>query len=348
MTSTDALPPDAAAFVRGRLGESWVARPLAGDASVRAYYRVATPDGQTYILAWYPPEVADQLTRFLAAYRAVSPHARVPELIAQDHSSALQQDAGDRTLFAVLHEDRVAGLRLYRAAVDLLVDFQRAPGRDINPPFTAGFFANELEMTREFYVGKLMGAREEDADALKPLFKTLAENVASQPFVLTHRDYHGQNIHVVNDHLFLIDYQDMRMGPATYDLASLLRDRGVGRVLGDETEMELVEYYGRRAAEYAHAGGAGPELRRHYFETLLQRSIKILGTFSRQPIQRGKLHYLDFIPPTLESVRRCLDELPQFAPLASLLPMDFDLERSRQTLERIHSHGQAQDHAPAR
>jgi aminoglycoside/choline kinase family phosphotransferase len=230
----------------------------------------------------------------------------------------------------------------------LLVDFQRAPGRDINPPFTAEFFANELEMTREFYVSRLMGAPAEDADALKPLFKSLAENVASQPYVLTHRDYHGQNIHVVNDQLFLIDYQDMRMGPATYDLASLLRDRGVGRVLGDETEMELVEYYGRRSPEYARSGGAGPELRRHYFETLLQRSIKILGTFSRQPIERGKLHYLDFIPPTLESVRRCLGELPDFAPLGALLPMDFDLERSRQTLERIHSNGQTQDHAPAR
>ncbi|HKO56459.1 MAG TPA: phosphotransferase [Thermoanaerobaculia bacterium] len=341
MTSTDALPADAAAFVRGRLGDSWVARPLRGDASVRAYYRVATADGRTYILAWYPPELLPQLHRFLAAYRAVSPHARVPELIAEGESSALQQDIGDRTLFDILHEDRVAGLRHYRAAVDLLVDFQRAPGRDINPPFTADFFANELEMTRDFYVGKLMGAPDEDAEALKPLFRMLAQNVASQPYVLTHRDYHGQNIHIVNDQLFLIDYQDMRMGPATYDLASLLRDRGVGRVLGDETELELVEYYGRRT-------NADPDLRRHYFETLLQRSIKILGTFSRQPIERGKLHYLAFIPPTLESVRRCLDELPQFAPLASLLPMDFDLERSRQTLERIHSHGQAQDHAPAR
>ena len=50
------------------------------------------------------------------------------------------------------------------------------------------------------------------------------------------------------------------------------------------------------------------------------------GTFSRQPIERGKLHYLAFIPPTLESVRRCLDELPAMAPLAELLPMHIDVE----------------------
>ena len=59
--------------------------------------------------------------------------------------------------------------------------------------------------------------------------------------------------------------------------------------------------------------GERRSMRRRYFETLLQRSIKILGTFSKQPIMRGRMRYLDFIPPTLESVRRCLDELPEYA-----------------------------------
>ena len=112
------------------------------------------------------------------------------------------------------------------------------------------------------------------------------------------------------------------MGPDTYDLASLLRDRGVARIIGNETELELLEQY--RQLRNADAG-----IHDRYFETLLQRSIKILGTFSKQPITRGKLHYLEFIPPTLESVQRCLGELPEFAAVASLLPMDFDLERAR-------------------
>jgi len=268
-------------------------------------------------------------------------HARVPELLASGESAALQQDVGDRTLYDVLHEDRVAGLRLYRRAIDLLIDFQKAGGHDVNPPFTADFFLGELEMTREFYVEKLSGISPRRSSSLKPFFKKLSEKLASQTYVLCHRDYHGQNLHVINDELFLIDYQDMRMGPATYDLASLLRDRGVARVVGDETEMELVDYYGRRA-------GRNPqELRGCYFEALLQRSLKILGTFSRQPIERGKLHYLEFIPPTLESVRRCLDELPAMAPLAELLPMHIDVDATRRRLETI-DHGSAQDHAPAR
>ena len=118
------------------------------------------------------------------------------------------------------------------------------------------------------------------------------------------------------------------MGPDTYDLASLLRDRGVARFLGEQNELELVEYYGRRA--HAEDG-----LRRRYFETLLQRSIKILGTFAKQPIVRGRMHYLEFIPPTLESIDRCLEELPEFSALSDLLPMDFSIDRARERVESL-------------
>ena len=119
------------------------------------------------------------------------------------------------------------------------------------------------------------------------------------------------------------------MGPDTYDLASLLRDRGVARILGDPTELELVEAYRKKS-------GARGDVRQRYFETLLQRSIKILGTFSKQPIVRGRLHYLEFIPPTLESVARSLGELPEFAPLAEHFPVNFSLEDARARLERRH------------
>jgi aminoglycoside/choline kinase family phosphotransferase len=257
---------------------------------------------------------------------------------------ALQQDVGDHTLFDLLHEEREEGLKWYRKAVTLLYYFQRAGGTAINPPFTSEFFLGELEMTREFYVEKLMDAGPETSESLKPLLNKLANNISRHPYVLCHRDYHGQNIHIFSEKLYVIDYQDMRMGPDTYDLASLLRDRGVARILGEEMELELVDYY----AEWRSVGvpGRSPfphgerrSTRRRYFETLLQRSIKILGTFSKQPITRGKLHYLNFIPPTIESVQRCLRELPEYGALAELLPMDFSVDQARTRIERMSTHG---------
>jgi N-acetylmuramate 1-kinase len=304
-----ALPPEAAAFLRETEGDDWTVEPLAGDASVRAYYRIRRADGSTLMLTYYPHEVRAQLGRFLRAYEAVAPHGRVPQVLRSCETTVLQADVGDRTLFDLLHENRQEGVRLYRAAIDLLRDFQRAaPESEINPPFTAGFFFDELQMTREFYVEKLRGM---DGAPLVPHFRAIAEKIAAHPYVLCHRDFHGQNIHIINGNLFVIDYQDLRMGPDTYDLASLLRDRGVARILGRDTELELVE-------DYCVPTGGGA-CRTRYFETLLQRSIKILGTFAKQAIVRQRRHYLDYIPPALESVARCLEELPEFRTLGDLL-----------------------------
>jgi aminoglycoside/choline kinase family phosphotransferase len=320
------LPKEAAAHLTRWLGDDWTAHPLAGDASVRAYYRITLPDGTTYMLAYYPEEVRSQLRRFLAAYEAVAGHGRVPEVLESSELAVLQRDVGDRTLFDVLHEDREQGIALYRDAIDLLVAFQEAQPGELNASFTAELFFQELQMAREFYVDQLMSA---DSPELEPLMKSMCKDIAHHPYVLCHRDYHGQNIHVVNDNLYLIDYQDLRMGPDTYDLASLLRDRGVAVVLGDDVELELLEHY--RAVL-----GADEDIRRRYFETLLQRSIKILGTFSKQPITRGRMHYLDFIPATLESIRRCLDELPRYARLRDIFPLDFSVQHARERARSLN------------
>ena len=339
--SESAIPEEAAAFLRESMGSAWSAAPLPGDASVRRYFRVTLADGSTRMLAWYPAELRPQLRRYLDAYTSVKPHAYVPAVTHQSGCAALQEDVGDRTLYDLLHENRDEGVRWYRKAITLLFYFQRAGGTDINPPFTSAFFFNELEMTREFYVEKLMGRTAQKSLELQPLLQKLAGNIARHPYVLCHRDYHGQNIHIFNDKLYVIDFQDMRMGPDTYDVASLLRDRGVARILGDETEMQLVDYYAEWRAvgvpgrtELPH--GERRSMRRRYFETLLQRSIKILGTFARQPIERGRMGYLEFIPPTIESVRRCISELPEYGALGSLLPMDFSVERARERAEAMH------------
>jgi aminoglycoside/choline kinase family phosphotransferase len=334
------LPEEAETFLREHVGDEWTVEPLPGDASVRQYFRIRLPDGSTQMLAYYPREVRSQLRQFLDAYQAVVQHGSVPDVLRHSEAVVLQRDVGSKTLFDLLHEDRQTGAPFYRQAIDALVAFQRASAGSVNPPFTAEFFLGELEMTREFYVEKLMNVGGEESRTLTPVFRGLAEKVARHPYLLCHRDYHGQNIHILNNSLYVIDYQDLRMGPDTYDLASLLRDRGVARILGETLELELVGYYaGLRAADDGLPG--------RYFETLLQRSLKILGTFSRQPIERGRLHYLQFIPATLESVQRCLRELPEFAPLSMAFPIQFSLDDAQRRVKRWID-GAAQDHASAR
>lgn len=314
-----AVPEEILPFLRESLGETWEANALLGDASTRGYYRISTPGGSRFMLAYYPESARQDVDRFLRAYHAIATRARVPAVHFHCSSAVLQEDVGDETLFEIIKRDHQRGVTLYRAAIDLLVAFQASPpaAQQLNPPFNAAKFGEELEMTRRFFVEDLASERSASVhQRLREIFGRLAKRLTNHPYVLCHRDYHGQNIHVVNETLYMIDYQDMRMGPDTYDLASLLRDRGMARVLGRDVEEALIESYRARI-------GAAADMRLRYLETLLQRSIKVLGTFAYQAVARNRRHYLEFVPPALESVRFCLSGLPDFAELEELFPLHF-------------------------
>lgn len=320
----ESLPPDASEFLGAWLGTEWTAERLAGDASIRAYYRVTTAEGRHVMFAWYPESLRANLARFLAVYGELEGQVPVPRVLSSCALGVVQEDVGDETLYDLLHRDRARAIGFYREAIDQMIAFQAAGrrARELNPPFDAATFAAELTMTARWYVERMAGLA---ANAgLDEIFDRLASSIAAHPYVLCHRDYHGQNIHILNGTLYIIDYQDMRIGPDTYDLASLLRDRGVAALLGRETEEALVDSY-RRAI------GADAALRHRYFEVLLQRTIKTIGTFARQALERGRLHYLDFIPPALDSVRRCVEELPGYGAMRELFPMSLD----RAAVERM-------------
>ena len=59
--------------------------------------------------------------------------------------------------------------------------------------------------------------------------------------MLCHRDYHSRNLMLHEGRLYMIDFQDARMGPDTYDLVSLLRDSYVD--LAEVAVDELIAYF---------------------------------------------------------------------------------------------------------
>jgi hypothetical protein len=64
------------------------------------------------------------------------------------------------------------------------------------------------------------------------------------------------------------------------------------------------------------------------------------------PIVRGRLHYLEFIEPALEGVRRAISELHDFDELRREFPLDFSLDAARARVKGL-LHGATQDHAAA-
>lgn len=267
-------------------------------------------------MAFYPEQIRDQVGSFVTAFEAVRGTASVPEIIRHCESAIGQRDAGDETLSRILREDPVRGRRLYLEAIEALVEFQKAAGNasDLNPPFNREKFLSELTLTSEYYFRKLLGLSDDGLhDDLGRSFESLAERLVEHPYVLCHRDYHGENIHAHDGRLYIIDYQDLRMGPDTYDLASLLRDRGIVEILGREFEQEALAKYGELASLDADG-------RSRYYEALLQRTIKTIGTFAMQAVTRERKHYLDYIGPALRTIGECAAELPEYDGLARLFP----------------------------
>jgi aminoglycoside/choline kinase family phosphotransferase len=121
-------------------------------------------------------------------------------------------------------------------------------------------------------------------------------------------------------HLYMIDFQDARMGPDTYDLVSLLRDSYVD--IADRELDELIAYF---LASKGRADAAGAdEFRRRFDLMAVQRNLKALGTFGYQTMTRRNTVYIQYIPRTLNFVRANLARYPRFARLRELLAAYLD------------------------
>ena len=134
--------------------------------------------------------------------------------------------------------------------------------------------------------------------------------------MLCHRDYHSRNLMLHDGQLYIIDFQDARMGPDTYDLVSLLRDSYV-----DLTAQQVDELIAFFLALKRRAGGAGDarEFRRRFDLMALQRNLKALGTFGFKTTSRDNPVYIQYIPRTLRYVRANLAKYPRFDRLRELL-----------------------------
>ena len=116
--------------------------------------------------------------------------------------------------------------------------------------------------------------------------------------------------------LYIIDFQDARMGPDTYDLVSLLRDSYMD--ITERDADDLIAYFLALKAGTPAEQQPG-EFRRRFDLMALQRNLKALGTFGYQTITRRNPVYIQYIPRTLRYARVNLEKHDRFARLRELL-----------------------------
>lgn len=300
--------------------------PLTGDASDRRYFRVIPKDGRSFVLAVNaePFDFAALPFVNVAELLAAMP-VPVPTVLgeAADQGVLALSDLGDVTLQAHVGAAPAAAHKaLYRQAVGYIEVMQRR-GRELEDarylPYRIAFDVEKLTWEMDFFIKHFLEAYRGvafaggDRDALRAELGQLVGTLAAEPRVLCHRDYHSRNLMLAHGQLWIIDFQDARMGPDTYDLVSLLRDSYVD--IGEEDVDELLAYFLALAGRSADAA----DFRRRFDEMALQRNLKALGTFGYQTTARGNPVYIQYIPRTLRYAREQLHKYPRFAPLKNLL-----------------------------
>ena len=332
---------------RSDFGDAERAR-LAGDASTRAYERLTLGDRRVILMNSPrrpdgPPvrngrpysaiaHLAEDVKPFVALAKGL--HERgfsAPAIHAADPEQGfliLEDLGGD----GVTEGDPPApiGYR-YQTAVDALIALHKLPLPDtlpVDPPiehrlpaYDLDALLIEVELLIDWYLpyrGAPLAAGERRTylalwrEALAP---ALDVEPADRTWVM--RDFHSPNLLWLPDRagiarLGLLDFQDALMGPAAYDLASLLQDARID--VPEEMEIELLGRYvrARRAADAAFdvAGFV-----RVYSTLAAQRASKILGIFARLDRRDGKPQYLRHLPRVWKYLQRSLAH-------AALAPLD--------------------------
>jgi aminoglycoside/choline kinase family phosphotransferase len=305
--------------------------PLAGDASDRRYFRVWLKDGGSFVLALHANPIDVATLPFVAVARLMRAiPLPVPSVLHFSNELGVLglDDLGDVTLQAHLGAASPAEhAALYRQAVAFIATMQQrgaALASADYPPYASAFDVEKLTWELEFFVKHyliaLRGAALDDAtrDALRQEWSGIVEELAAEPRVLCHRDYHSRNLMLHGGSLFIIDFQDARMGPDTYDLASLLRDSYVD--LPAFQVEGLISYFREltRGTQAARRDDDA-EFRRRFDLMCLQRNLKALGTFGYQTTARGNTVYMQYIPRTLSYVKANLAPYRRFDRLRELL-----------------------------
>ena len=305
---------------------------LTPDASTREYFRVPWKKA-TAVAAVYPEPFDSEVHPYLDVSRLFAGAGLpVPAILDIDAGRGiiLQEDLGDnqlRRVFETATEDeREAYLE---EAICLIADIQKATQAAYQQDSIASRLAFDdakLSWELDFFVRHYFGSyrretlRHAEEAELRAELNDLASELAARPRFLCHRDFHSSNLIVdQKGRLRIIDHQDARMGPASYDLVSLLLDRQTALPSMAEVRQRRLFFLEERQKR-----GLAPidpdEFAQEFRLMTVQRCLKACGTFSFQTGVGGRgATYEQFIRPMLLIVSQAADWLERFPVLRRII-----------------------------
>ena len=306
--------------------------PLTPDASTRKYYRIGWKK-RTAVAAVYPEAFDPEFHPYLDVTRLfLECEIPVPAIYAVDGAAGIivQEDLGDEQLFQTYESESDETCDEYKEqAIALIAKIQKATDKanEMNSiasrlAFDEAKLSWELDFFFDHYFGSLRGEtlRHGEVAEVKAELNDIAAELAAAPRVLCHRDYHAANLMIdPKKRMRIVDHQDARMGPASYDLVSFLLDRQPCPPSLAELRSHRLFFLEERRK--LGLGAIDPDEFAQEFRLMtVQRGLKATGTFSYQTAVAGRgAVYQQFIEPTLQIVLQAIDWLDRFPTLRRML-----------------------------
>ena len=314
------LSGDVIRFVGEKIGtDSFECLQLAGDASSRKYYRIVFDDQSRVLMSWEPFSDAKAYPFLNVLEHFASVDVRVPraEAWAPELGVVLLEDLGDLTLERKFWENQnqQAALPFYQQSVDEIIKIHFLASRPAPAPsvcqqiaFDTAKFMWEMNYAREHFLEKVGGIVLSDLDQklLQSEFLQICETLDQQPKFVCHRDYHSRNLMLKLNRIYVIDFQDARLGPLQYDLVSLVHDSYVG--LSPESIANIKQDYLDKARATGPKGCIRSDFEEIFSIQTIQRCFKACGSFSSFFNMRNDTRYLKYIKHTAQLVARTLEE----------------------------------------
>ncbi len=297
---------------------------LTPDASTREFFRVPF-NNSTAIACVYPESIDESLSQIDVTRLFIACGLPVARIFKTDFENGIviHEDFGDRILRDVLEE--TGGDQFIDSAIGLIAAIQAGTEKAFELDsiasrlkFDLEKLSWELDFFRTHYFGSLRNRdlKSSVRKALNAEFVELATEIEQFSKVLTHRDYHAANLMVVGDTLKIIDHQDARIGPASYDLVSLLLDRIESIPSRGFLDSKIALLQNKRE----EAGLERVSDIEYEFELVtIQRCLKAIGTFSNQAGNFGKHHYEKYIKPMFQAVQESCERLGRFEMIRAVI-----------------------------
>jgi len=315
---------------------------ISGDASFRKFFRLVA-DKKSSILVLAKKEKYQNL----AAYSAINNFLIKKKILAPrlyEHNFKKGfikiEDFGNLSFHKVLMKTKKKFF-VYKKLVDLLLKIQKIKPKKkikniVNTPhkvnvYSVKYLQKESDLFFDWYLTLFLN-KKKVSKIKRKANKILLESYKSlyfKNFTFVHRDFHSQNLMSIRNKVGVIDSQDALIGNPAYDLVSLIDDVRIKTT--KELKKKIYNYYIKK--KFKKNNILKSKFLRDFEILAVQRSLKIIGIFSRLFKRDKKAIYLKLIPYTWSILDYRMDS-KIFSELKALLEKNIKKKHKKRVLTK--------------